>query len=459
VTIPATDPKASTVAESMYRRIVRNFAVLAGGTAASSVFMMLAVATAARALNAHDFGVLVLLQSSVLMLRSLTSFSTQQPVIKLGADAQAIDDKHRLGSIISMGLMMDFAASVLAFAIGAALVEFSRASIGLANENVGSAWIVAASLVFSGYPTSNGVFRLYDRFGLLSIVQTAGAALLLIAYGALFLAAAKLQAYVWAWAVNVSLVSIVQLLVAMRLLQVDGVRLRWVSQGFLSADGRALLHYCWSTWGTSTADSIRTNGDSLLVGAVVSVEAAGVYNVARQLAGLLRKFTVIYPSAVFPEISKLAARHDVRNAKGLENRLMWTSTAIGAAAVVAVLLLGRFIVQFLFGTRFIGAHESFVILTAAAAAQLIGYTPSMYVQVYRGPRLLLLLYVIATAAFAAAAVPLTLQFSITGMAIAQLFFGVVLIVLCKLALRDFQSVAEAPHASEALSTAAEMREG
>lgn len=434
---------------SIYRRIARNFAVLAGGTAASSAFMMLAAAIAARALLPHQFGVLVLLQSSVLMLRSLTSFSTQQPVIKLGADAQTAENRHRLGSIISMGLVMDLFASMLAFVIAIALIELSRGSIGLADENVGLAWIFAVSLIFGGYPTSNGIFRLYDRFGLLSVVQTAGAALLLIAYAGLFWVRAKLQAFVWVWAIDVSAASILQVWAAILLVRRDGVELHFTLRDFLRPDGRQLLHYCWSTWGTSTAESIRTNGDSLLVGAIVSVEAAGIYNVARQLAGLLRKFSVIYPSAIFPEISRLAARGDTWNAKRLEFRLMWISIAIGAAAVGAVLAFGPFIVQLLFGPRFTAANEAFVILTAAAAAQLIGFTPSMYVQVYRGPRLLLILCVIATAAFAVAAVPLTFALSIAGMAIAQLLFGIILILLCKLALGDLDepagpSLAEIP---------------
>jgi O-antigen/teichoic acid export membrane protein len=125
----------------MYRRIARNSAFYAGGTAASSLFMMLAVAIAARGLPAHDFGVLVLLQSSALMLRALTSFSTQQPVIKLGADAQAEGDQQRLGVIISMGLVVDLLASTIAFVVAACLIELSRPVVGLGAEKVGSAWI------------------------------------------------------------------------------------------------------------------------------------------------------------------------------------------------------------------------------------------------------------------------------------------------------------------------------
>jgi hypothetical protein len=55
--------------------------------------------------------------------------------------------------------------------------------------------------------------------------------------------------------------------------------------------------------------------------------------------------------------------------------------------------------------------------------------------VYVGPKRLLFVYVAAIAAFALAAIPLTFALSITGTAIAQLVFGLALVLLCQFALR------------------------
>lgn len=423
------------MSSGMYRRIARNSAMLATGTAASSLLMMLSVAIAARSLGAHDFGVLVLLQSAVLMLRAFTGFATQQPVIKLGSDAQAADDKQRLGDIISMGLFVDLLASLASFVIAGIFIAVSRSTIGLADKDIGSAWIFAFSLLLTGYPTSNGIFRLYDRFGLLSIVQTVSASVLLLAFAIGYAVGAGLQAFVWIWAIYLGLSSVLQLLISLELVRRDHVPLRLRTASFATPDGKTLLHYCWSTWGTSTADTIRTNGDSLMVGAIVSVQAAGIYNVARQLAGTIRKFNVVYTSTVFPEITRLSARGDIAGARKLRSRMTLIGLIAGVISVAAAALLGEFAIKLLFGPRFAPAYLAFVILTAAAIAQLISFTPSMYVQVYRGPRLLLLLTAIATIAFAILALALTFTLSITGMAFAHLLFGIVLILLCDFALR------------------------
>ena len=76
-----------------------------------------------------------------------------------------------------------------------------------------------------------------------------------------------------------------------------------------------------------------------------------------------------------------------------------------------------------------------VILTAAAGAQLISQTQTIYVQVYVGPERLLAGYLVALAVFLLAAVPLTLSFSMAGTATAQLLFTLALITICTFALR------------------------
>jgi O-antigen/teichoic acid export membrane protein len=180
---------------------------------------------------------------------------------------------------------------------------------------------------------------------------------------------------------------------------------------------------------------MRTNGDSLIVGGIVSVQAAGIYNVARQLAGVVRKLNGIYTAILFPEITRLSAFGDLDGALKLKSRMTRMGVLAGMIGVAGAALAGGFAINLLFGPRFAAAYIPFVILTAAALAQLISFTPSMYVQVYRSPRLLLLLTSIATIAFAVCGVALTFALSITGTAVAHLLFAIALILLCEFALR------------------------
>ena len=184
----------------IFRRLARNSAYLAGGAVASALFLMLAAVLNARSLPAHDFGLLVLFQSATMLLATLMSFATQQPVIKLGASALADGDLVRLGRIIGMGLLFDVVAAIAATAAGFAILAVAHGWIGLRSNQLELAALFAGSLLFTGYLTSNGIFRLLDRFGLLSLIQALCAAAVLAATAFLYITHAPFEAYCWAWA-------------------------------------------------------------------------------------------------------------------------------------------------------------------------------------------------------------------------------------------------------------------
>ncbi|MBA3511186.1 lipopolysaccharide biosynthesis protein [Sphingomonas sp.] len=430
-------------ATAVYRRLARNSAFLGAGTIASALFMMLAVVLNARALSPREFGLLVLFQSATVMIATVMSFATQQPVIKLGATALAEGDLPRLGRIVGLGLLIDAFAAVTATIAAFVFLAAGRGLIGLPDEQLGLAALFAASLLFTGYLTSNGIFRLLDRFGLLSLIQTASAAAILFATAYLYASGARFEAYCWAWAIFYALNGLLPLVIGLYLARRAGIPIAFSTSRMRPGEMSTFLAYCWTTWGMATVEAVRTNGDSLLVGAAVSVEGAGIYNVAKQLAGVLRKMNTVYASAMFPEVSALSAHGEVDSAVRVRRRLLWISGLIGVAAVAAVALLGRLVLMVLFGERFEAAYLPLIILTAAAACQLISHTLSMYVQVYVGPHQLFRVYLLGMAVFLVAVFPLTSLLSITGTALANLLFALAMIYLCHWQLRKIDLAGKA----------------
>ena len=429
---------------AVYRRLARNSAWLAGGTVASALFMMLAVVLSARALSAREFGLLVLLQAATMMVATLMSFSTQQPVIKLGSAALADGDMEHLGRIIGLGLLVDFLAAVVAMAGALLFLQFGRGLVDLADSQVGVAALFACSLLFTGYLTSNGIFRLLNRFDLLSLIQAGCAAAVFAATAYLYLSHAPFVAYCWAWAIFYALNSQIPLIVGLRLAGKAGIPVGLSRSRMREGETTTFFAYCWTTWGVATVEALRSNGDSLVVGAVVSVEAAGIYNVAKQLAGVLRKANTVYASAMFPEISALSAHGAIESATRVRMRMLWLSGLVGGLATAAALLLGPLVLALLFGPRFAAAYGPLVILTAAAACQLISYTLSMYVQVFVGPERLFRANLMAIVIFLIVVIPLTFGFSLYGTAVAQLLFSFALIYLCYSALQKRPQPATRP---------------
>src|SRR5690606_5118751 len=118
---------------------------LASGTGLAAVLSMFAVAVNSRALTLADFGMFVLFQSSALLLAGVFTFATQQPVIKLGVQALQAGERERFEQLVGMGLVADLisAAATTVVAVGAVLMLPNL--IGLPEDRVVPALIVAAS--------------------------------------------------------------------------------------------------------------------------------------------------------------------------------------------------------------------------------------------------------------------------------------------------------------------------
>jgi len=423
------EDRIQAVSPSLYGRLARNLAYLAGGTGLAALFNMLALAFNVRALSLGDFGLLVLLQTSALTLRGLLSFGTQQPVIQLGSAAMAEQDFTRVGRIIGLALSIDLAAAITACATGLALSYCAGSVIGLTDHDLGAASIFAAALLFMGYLSSNGIFRLLNRFDVIGMIEAGSAAVILCASALFYSLEADFIAYVWVYASAMALNLQAQLWTALYLLRKRGITPIFEASRLPQKDIKSFISYCWSNWGTASLESARTNGDSLLVGWLVSIEGAGLYNVAKQTAGILRKVTAIYGSALYPEVAKLAAEGKLGSARRLRARMMLIGAAVGVVCVTVIALVGEPLLSLTFGPRFAAAYWALVLLVFAAALQMMSHTLAIYVQVYVSPARLFWIYLAGMIGYGIAAPLGALKFGLIGAAIGQVIFSSIVILL------------------------------
>lgn len=415
---------------SRRRRVLRNLVLLGGGNGAASALALGAVAINSRALPLKDFGTFVLLQTCALLIAGLFTFATQQPVVKLGMAALDGKDFRRFEQIVGLGFLADFASAICAAVSAAAAILLLSDMAGIPPSARSAALIVAGSLAFQGYRTSEGVFRALDRFDSLGALQVVAAAIQLGCALLLWRMDAPFIAYGALAASAIALPSILQMVGALVLLHARSMWPRTGARTTDNEDRREFVAYCGSTWATGSLDTIRMNGDAPLVGLFISVEAAGVYNVARQLAGILRKLVQIYASVLFPELAALAARRDTSGAKRVLRRIVLTTLGLTGVLVTGSAIFGGVTLGLLFGEEFRAGHAVLVLLFAAAGIQLLSATYSMYVQAFDGPVAVFHAYVAATIAFALAIIPGLAFFGIVGAGAAQIVFFAVLTAMC-----------------------------
>lgn len=416
------------------RRVLRNLAMLISGNAGATGFLLVAVAINARALNLTEFGSLVLLQTSALLLAGVFSFSTQQAVIKLGLTALEAGEQRRFESIVGMGLVADVLAAAAAGGTAFLLLATASPLIGLPPRWMDAAAVVAAALFLQGYRTSEGICRVFDRFGLMAWLQFAAAAVILAFAAVLWTQHAPVVYYGLFAALTICLPSVLQTAAASAILHRRGYRPRFALQQIPKEDRREFVAYCWTTSVMGTTNSIRQNGDAPLVGLLVSVEAAGVYNVARQVAGVLRKASAIHASVLFPELVSFAARGMVDKSRRVLGRALRIISILGIGLLLAAALFGSFALALVFGPEFAAGGPVLVLLCIAATIQIVSATYSMYVQAFVDPVSVLRAYIPALAAFLLVIGPGLVYLGLLGAGLAQIAFFLVLAWACRATL-------------------------
>jgi O-antigen/teichoic acid export membrane protein len=425
-----TDLQSGGVAlRQLYRRLSRNSIIVMSGTTVNAALVLGATAINARELGVASFGILVLMQTALTAITGVIGFGTQQPVIMLGSHARAEGSTDRLELIIGQGLALDLISAILAMTIAIVVVTFGSSLIGLSPDVRGQALIFAFAAGFSGFRTADGVLRLFSKFGLMSAIPVAVGSLQLAIAILFWQIDAPFGAYVWAYALFFIAPYQLQLCASLILLARRRLRPHISFAAERIPEWRIFIAYSIDTWLTSTIDTLRTTVDSILVGLYVSVSGAGIYHVAKQLSGILRKATSVYAAAFFPEVARLSAESRFDDAVKLLKNIVLVALTITIFSTCGTWLLGHFILETVFGPEFAAARMTLTIMVAAAGLMIISQSLAIYLQAFAGARYLTISYFFGMLGFIAVIIPASIGYKSEGAAASQLVF-IIIVALC-----------------------------
>jgi O-antigen/teichoic acid export membrane protein len=133
-------------------------------------------------------------------------------------------------------------------------------------------------------------------------------------------------------------------------------------------------------WGfiltTNLNSSIRMTSrelDTMIVGSIVGAEGAGLFKIAKQIAAIPAMLSDPLYQAIYPDLSKLWARGDIRAFKQL---IVRSGLVAGGGATIiwaGVILFGSFCIQLVFGAEYIGAQPVLVWYMLAMVIAIYGF--------------------------------------------------------------------------------------
>ena len=351
------------------RRRAINVGHLLSGNGVTGALAVLGAGLTAHALGPVDYGLMALVIGYGRVFDRLMRFESWQPLIKYAAHPVAEADRaDHLRSLFAFGLWLDMSACLAAAASSILLALVAAHWFGLGDGHIWLVVINAAALLFNvnGMPTA--VLRLAGRFSTIAYVQVSGSVLriLLCLYGAW--SGGGLLFFITAWTVSQVFGSLLFVTIAWLQLHKQGLA------DLFSVPLRGITRRCPGimafAWSSSLSISIRASAmefDVLVVGALCSPAAAGLYAIAKQVAKAVQQLCGQVQAVLYPDLTRLWSRGAIASAMRAVAQVQWVLDAFSVVVIVLIVVGGRSMIHVVAGPQFADAYPLLMVQMVALA--------------------------------------------------------------------------------------------
>jgi len=415
-----------------FRSLLKNVSYLAASRAVAAVAGIAILVFAGRGLGVTLFGMLILISSYAQAASGLSKFQSWQLIIRYGGAALTAGEPQTFKLATGFALALDLISGIAGMVIAMLLLPILGPWFKIPDQYLWLAMIYCLLLPTMGAATPIGVLRALDRFDLISWQGTTDPIARAILAGIAWWLGLPFPAYVAIWFVTNLGGDLYLWFLAWREL-----RRRDLLKGIRPTLNPKQLPGAWKfAVNVNLTSSLMTAWGSiarLIVGGLLGPASAGLYRIAAGLADATQKPADLLAKAYFPEVMRmdLASKHPWR----LMLRGIVLATGFGLIAVSIVVVGGKALLAALLGPDFVPAYPVLLVMLGVPLLAMLSFPlPSMLYALDR-PDAPLKARLVATVAYLAIVVPLTLRFDTVGAAVAFVIGNAVMVAVLALYLR------------------------
>ncbi len=332
-----------------------------------------------KALGAELFGILVIIQTYVLIVDTIVKFNSWQALIKFGAEAfenKQVDEFKRL---VKQASLLDVSSSVVGTVIAVSFAYIIGKWLHWDIKMVPMAMLYSIVILFnlSGAPT--GILRLYNKFKLLAIQKTVSSGVRLVAILIAFLITKNVWVYIIIWVVTDIAGNIFLLILGYHILHKNEVRAWWRSP--ISNFKRFFTFTFWTNI-TSTLDIPVKQLDVFIVSAVIGFEGVAVYKILKEISKVIGQIGDPIYQVAYPEFASMIAKKENIGATKFAVKIgiiifsicipialivsitspWWLNILFGKVFAAAWIALSVYLLLQVISTSFITIHPLFVVM-------------------------------------------------------------------------------------------------
>ena len=355
------------------RAVFANLGWLLGGRGVNALLSLGYIAIVTRTLGPIGFGQFALIVGAAQTITALVGFQSWQIIVRYGLSHLHHRRVDALARLLKAAILLDFGGAAIGACIAVLAVWWLAPAFGWSPSIAHDALVFALVTLLAVRSAPIGILRLYDRYGVAAVADTAvpiariiGALIVLatgpglrgflIVWGLAELASATTF---WAFALR-----------ACKGLPWRATPLRW---GQLRAENEGILRLAGVTNASTTFDLASKQAAVLLVGLFASPAAAGGFRLAHQLGQAMARLSQLFSRALFPELVRakdLAA--DPLHFAALLGRTFRLSAIAGAVILGMLIFVGKPLLGFVAGPAFLSAAPLLLLLGGAAVIDMLG---------------------------------------------------------------------------------------
>ena len=362
--------------QTLLQRALRNFVKVISGKAVGAILALAYLALAARGLGTHDFGLIVLIHSYMLLFTRIISFKSYNIIVKYGADYLALKKLFEFQKLIKFALLLDFLSALIGMVVGILIMHLFGEQLGIPSTATIFASLYCLLCMTNINDTTSGLLRLFDRFDLIAYQSLVEPVIRLIGVGVAFYLNAPWQTYLIVWFVGRVVVSVVMLLSSINELRRQNLLATFnFSFSKVSIGHKNIWPFAWSSNLHGTVNSVGIQIATLLIGGTLGPTGAALYKVAQEISEVTIKAANVFSSALYPELAKLSAAAERRTDEmsAVILRTAKTGFMIGILFTSIMFISGEFLLQFVFGNDYVEGYRVLVLLSISATIALAAF--------------------------------------------------------------------------------------
>jgi O-antigen/teichoic acid export membrane protein len=416
----------SQIADSTLRRILRNMAYLFSANALVAAIGLVTVAIMARALGPSGLGAIALAEAYVRLVDQFIRLEPWQAVIRYGALALENGKEVEFRRLVKFSTLFDILGGCLAAIVAITTCILISSWLGFGQEQKMMTIIYSATLFFALSATPTGLLRIFDLFDLAAKLSVFLALCRLVLTVATWLVGGDIWTFIIILSVYTIGEHVAPFVLAWRELRRRGHSGIWRTPlTGIFKENPGILRFIVNTNLNVLARLSTQRFDTLIVGAVLGISAAGFYQLARRVGLAAHRIGRPIQQAIYPDLARIWARGEKQRFRRMVLRISASLTIFSTVAILGVAYFMELIVEIAFGEAFKPVTPLINIQLFAVALFLSGNILGPALMSMGADKALMTVSIIATAAFFVAIVPLVELFGTAGAVLCQVIFNLI----------------------------------